>query len=381
MRMGDSQDLDKLEETARSIVQRFRAGLLLNEKNCRQYAIDPLLAALGWNRSSKEEWIEEFPLPDLYDGDRLRWVDYALCDGGYDRPKVFVEAKELGGVTKPKNKDQLFGYGNNRGVPLLVLTDGITWRLYFALGKGLPTEREFDTVHLVEEPDGLPRLINALGRAQVVSGSARRYAEEQQIKRRNAVRARNEIPDVWRKLISGEDMAKALFDKVREYTGLEPLIGDVRAFLNDVAVEESTRRVVQAKSSPLHGVVKSNTNTGRGGKIDKERAREMLRQGMKQSEVARHFSVAPSSVRAMVLKDREREASENAPQTKHTPHAGEPRSAQPSGPAASRKGRIDKDLARQMLRRGATQREVAQHFGVSRSSVSAMVQKEKRRQQ
>lgn len=379
-RMGDSQDLNKLEETARSVVQRFRAGRMLNEQNCRQFAIDPVLSALGWNRSSETEWIEELPLPDLYDGDRLLKVDYALCDGGRDCPMVFVEAKGPDGVTKPKNKDQLFRYGNNRGVPLLVLTDGITWRLYLAMGAGLPTEREFDTVCLTEESDGLARLIKALGRESVISGNAKHYAEGQHRKRRNAAKARDEIPQVWRQLIRSTDMEKMLFDKVTENTGWEPLIEDVRAFLKNrgVGSEESIGKP-SAEYGELKSAAKANANTGRGGKIDKQRAREMLAQGVSQSDVARHFGVAPSSVGAMMRRDRERQAPENVRQPLAS-FADSQRATHPSRLPAGRKGKIDKDLARQMLAQGAAQTDVAHYFGVTPSSVSAMVRKDKRRQ-
>ena len=50
-------------------------GIMTDESKCRQYAIDPMLEALGWDRFSRDEWIPEYKLED---GDRSRWVDYAL---------------------------------------------------------------------------------------------------------------------------------------------------------------------------------------------------------------------------------------------------------------------------------------------------------------
>ena len=375
--MSDSRDLTTLEETARTVVRKFQDGKMTDESKCKHHAINPVLEALGWDRHSTEEWIPEYKLEA---GDRTRRVDYALCDGGPDHPKVFVEAKGPGGVTRPESKDQLFEYGANRGVPILVLTDGDTWRLYFAMGEGTPTEREFDTVRLTEEPDCLPRLMKALGRELVISGGAWSYAVEQQRKRLNAAKARARIPHVWRDLVRSEDITKALFAKVMEDTGWEPLIEDVRTFLKgrSLAMAESIRKA-EVKPDALSDAAKSSASKGHTGKINKERAREMLAQGVTQSEVARHFGVAPSSVGAMVRRDREQQASGSSRQTPaHS--VGNQSTAGFSGRAAVRKGRIDKDLARQMLTHGATQTEVAHYFGVTPSSVSAMVRKDKRHQ-
>jgi len=373
--MSDSHDLSALEDTTRTVVRAFKTGMMTDESKCKQYAIVPVLEALGWDPRSPE-LIPEYKLED---SDGPRWVDYALCEGGPRHPKVFVEAKGPRGVTRPENKDQLFEYGSNQGVPLLVLTDGDTWRLYFAFGEGPPTEREFDTVRLTEEPDGLARLNRALSRDLVISGDARRYAEHQQMKRRYAAKARAEIPRVWRNLVTSEGMVNMLFEKVREDTKWEPLIEDVRAFLKGRggAIGEYIGKA-EVESDGLRSAVQAKASAGRGGTIDKERAREMLAQGMSQSEVARHFRVAPSSVGAMVRRDKELQAPERSRQTS-VPSAGGQRDAQLSGRAPIRNGRIDKHLARQMLARGRSQTEVAHYFGVTPSSVSAMVRKDRQR--
>ena len=359
-----------LEETGKEVVRRFQRGIVTDEAKCRQYAIDPLLEALGWDRSS-DEWIREYKLEG---SDGPRWVDYALCDGGREYPKVFVEAKGPGDkVTRPESEDQLFKYGAHRGVPLLVLTNGETWRLYYAMGEGVPAEREFDTVCVTEDATGLSRLKKVLARQSVLSGDARRYAEEQQEKRRNAAKARGQIPYVWRDLLSSEHMAKALFERVRKDTGREPLFDDVRAFLNDCRTSaEATIREAEAKSrvdaqpraSQRWRTGDTTQATPRQARIDKELAGRMLDSGRTQAEVARHFGVASSSVAAMVRRTKEA--------------AAQRRDSRASPRTTDRQARIDKDLALQMLESGKTQAEVARHFGVKPSSVSAMVRRNKR---
>ena len=103
-----------LEQTLRKVVGRLNSGDLDNEAQVKSAVVLPVLRELGWDDADPNAFKPEFAV------DR-RFVDYALLDHG--NPRVFIEAKHVGAKVG-KGEDQLFGYASNRGVPLLVLTNG-----------------------------------------------------------------------------------------------------------------------------------------------------------------------------------------------------------------------------------------------------------------
>lgn len=81
----------------------------------RSAVIAPLLNALGRDPANPNPWLVEYAVG-------TGKVDDALF-GPNGSALVFAEAKKQGNLSV-KSEDQLFGYANNKGVPLLVLTDG-----------------------------------------------------------------------------------------------------------------------------------------------------------------------------------------------------------------------------------------------------------------
>ena len=70
-------------------------------------------------------------------------------------------------------EEQLFGYASNRGVPLLVLTDGNRWDFYLSMAEGVPSERRFYRLELQLEhkiPEYVDFLDQHLRKRRVVSG-------------------------------------------------------------------------------------------------------------------------------------------------------------------------------------------------------------------
>jgi hypothetical protein len=96
----------------------------LGEQNTKTSAITPILRALGWNVDDWEEVSSEYK--SRAGGNP---VDYALCWKG--EPKLFVEAKGYGeNLDDIKWVEQIISYTSAAGVRWIVLTDGMSWKLY-----------------------------------------------------------------------------------------------------------------------------------------------------------------------------------------------------------------------------------------------------------
>ena len=371
---------EQFHAVAERVVKQFNRGYMTNESECKQYAIEPILQALGWNISLQEECAKEYVLNDQ--GGRVSKVDYALFDGGRDHPRVFVEAKALGKTNKSENQDQLFRYGANRGVPILVLTDGNTWRLYLAMSEGKPDQREFDNISLTAGGECWQRLAGALDRQAVISGQARLNAEDKLWKRREAEKARDKIPDIWRDLVDSDEMVKQLCDKVYDRTGRRPRTEDVKDFLKRriSAAEGSIKsREAEARNrrSQITGEVPNPQQWS--GKIEIRPALEMLAAGKSQKVVGDHFGVS----RSRVYQFKEKYKGQLEELIKN--HEAEARSRQSHNrgkvPRPQRRGgKIDIPTALEMLDDGKTRSDVARYFKVAPSSVSAMVKRHRGRQ-
>ena len=96
----------------------------LGEENTKMSAINPILRALGWD---VEDW-EEVSL-EYKPRTGGNPVDYALRWN--NTPQLFVEAKGYGeNLDDIKWVEQCISYTNAAGVRWIVLTDGMSWKLY-----------------------------------------------------------------------------------------------------------------------------------------------------------------------------------------------------------------------------------------------------------
>lgn len=238
-----------LDSILRTVVSRLNSGRLDNEAQVKSAVVLPVLRCLGWDDADPDAFKPEFAV------DR-RFVDYALLDQG--KPRVFIEAKHVG-ARVGTGEEQLFGYASNKGVPLLVLTNGWHWDFYLSMAEGLPADRCFYRLdlHLQDKTSDYAAFLEShLRKARVVSGDARRSAEELLQNGRKLARARAAIPDAWRALIAGPDemLRDLLSETVESECGTRPGLGDVDAFLTSLqpgGQEVRPRR--PPPSSPIGG--------------------------------------------------------------------------------------------------------------------------------
>ena len=240
-----------IEQTLRTIAGHLRSGHLGNEAQVKQSVIVPVLRALDWDDTDPEVLKPEYSA-----GRGL--VDYALLDSG--RPLIFIEAKRIGYVDAG-GEEQLFGYASNRGIPLLVLTDGNRWDFYLSMAEGIPAERRFYRLELQLErkiPEYIDFLREHLRRDRVVSGQARISAEKRHASNRERARARRVIPSVWRTLLNEPDetLRDLLAETVESECGTKPELEDVETFLRNLPslspLPEPDPRQPPHDPKPLH---------------------------------------------------------------------------------------------------------------------------------
>lgn len=283
-----------LEQVLKVSLDNLESGDLGNEAQIKSAVILPILDELGWKSSIPNEFKVEFEIPDAQTPNKKRWVDYALgtLPSNNPRPLVFVEAKNAGRVDT-RGEEQLFSYAVNRGVPLLVLTDGTIWNFYLSMASGLPHERCFYRMEL-KLREKIPEYVESFQRYllkdNVFSGQSRLEAEKKLNRDREQEVARNAIASCWDALLRGADpvLCDALVKAVTEKCGIKPDPDLVEAFLRGLPVPQMHDGQVGNK----HREVKPNPDKE---SIDNLTV-EMWRNGKTYKEIAEALGVTASSV-------------------------------------------------------------------------------------
>ena len=215
-----------LEDEVKEAIERLRTGQLNSEEQVKLAVILPILRQLGWDEKDSKAFRPEFPVDN-------RKVDIALLDRG--RPRVFVEAKRPGGIDASA-ETQLFEYASNKGIPILVLTDGHIWDFYLSMAEGEPGERKFGRIELRGgEKAGkcVSFLLKHLARDRVLSGEARREAEARLEKKRQRELATQAIPGAWESVLreSNDALCNLVAEQVERECGGRPGRDEIRRFL------------------------------------------------------------------------------------------------------------------------------------------------------
>ncbi len=224
-----------LEQQLKTAVLDLHNHRFDREEAIKQYIIEPILRTLGWDIHDRHLVWREYPT----DGKR---VDYALLQG--EQPVVFIETKEIGKADDPKSRKQLFGYAADKGIPILLLTDGSLWEFYAGMGSGVWQERCFrrltldDYQYLSEYAEFF---MEHLGRKAILSGKAVASAS-------SILSTKREMPDLWRTLLKEPDpqLSELLTSKVEKRCGVRPRADVVGAFLKeraDAALKEFSQGI------------------------------------------------------------------------------------------------------------------------------------------
>lgn len=222
---------EALTTTIADIRDRLRRGEFPDEAKVSQGIVMRVLNDLDWPVFDTTVVTREYSIQG-------RRVDYALI-GKFRTPSVLLEVKRVGNIEV--GEEQLFAYAFRQGTPIIVLTDGRSWRLYLTTGEGVFEDRRFAAVDLVEgDPEqGASTLRRYLSREAVLDGQARKRAEADLDSRWRQRKAEEALPSVWRRL--AEDRGGALVElvrsRVRDECGIAPSAESVVRFLRDAPTE------------------------------------------------------------------------------------------------------------------------------------------------
>lgn len=115
----------------------------INEAQTKKWLIEPFFEILGWDFSNPEEVIPE---DDDMAGKRC---DYNFCINS--KSKFLVEAKPLNNsLDDNKMIFEKLNYCSNTGIPILIITNGDLYKIYYAELKGVGNDKLLDEFSLSE---------------------------------------------------------------------------------------------------------------------------------------------------------------------------------------------------------------------------------------
>lgn len=136
-----NQKMDNLK-TKISILKKKN----INEAQTKEWLIKPFFELLGWDFSNPDEIIPE---DDDMAGKRC---DYNFCIGSVS--KFLVEAKPLNNnLDDNKMIFEKLNYCSNTAIPILIITNGELYRIYYAELKGVGNDKLLDEFCLSKEYD------------------------------------------------------------------------------------------------------------------------------------------------------------------------------------------------------------------------------------
>ena len=205
----------------------LRSGRLANEAAVSSGVVVPILDGLGWPAFDPSVVAPEY-------GVGKRRVDFALLTNG--TPAVFVEVKQPGLADGADR--QLFEYAFHEGVPIAILTDGVTWHVYLPAMQGSYDERRVYLLDLLERDpnESADRLERYLGRGAVESGEAFERARKDYQRAKQRKGAAEAVPQAWANLLADPEAPVAAFlaGEVERVSGFEADPKDLRAFLSSL---------------------------------------------------------------------------------------------------------------------------------------------------
>ena len=187
-----------------------------NEQAAKFSAILPVLRAVGWTDTNWNQVRFEHPVGPKAGGR----VDIALV--GPQHEVALIEAKAPGQDLN-KHVDQVIRYAFFQGADICVLTTGLEWWFYLPREKGLPEQRKFLTLRIMDDRvEQLAEDIRTfLGRENLIDGRAGRKAKQVLEARHLAARMNIELPKVWLAMLQEPDPALVELVRKRAYEKLD----------------------------------------------------------------------------------------------------------------------------------------------------------------
>ena len=215
-----------LEEAIADIVEKLRGGAFPNEQSVSQGIVLRILSDLHWDVFEPSVVWPEYATAS---GGR---ADFALCEPR-SKPKVLIEVKQPGKAEGGVR--QSLEYAFHTGVPFVVLTDGQTWSFYLPAEPGDYEDRRVFKLDLYEHSAQRSAVVleGYLHWERVASGKALEDARTEHRSKARRARARQAIPDAWKRLVEQRDelLIELVGDAVESKEGVRPEDGDLVQFL------------------------------------------------------------------------------------------------------------------------------------------------------
>ena len=128
-------DLKEVIEMLQGIINTHHDYLFKKEARTRLVLINPLLQALGWEVSNPAAVQIEYQV-------KTKRADYVLIPERRDEPIAVIEAKGLGNPLEDDETAQAHIYANQAGIDYMIVTDGDTWKMFKAYGRGVLEDRQ-----------------------------------------------------------------------------------------------------------------------------------------------------------------------------------------------------------------------------------------------
>lgn len=205
--------------------EKLERGVLVNENAVTNGVILPILQVLGWDVFDTQVVAPQYPA----EGGR---ADLALCCWP-NKPAVLIEVKQAG---REKGAErQLFRYAFERGIPMVVLSNGQEWSIYLPGEPGHYEERRVCKLDFLEREaeDLATSLMRYLSYDGTKSGDALKNARTDYAGVSRTREIARQLPAAWRQLLERPDdlLVDLLTEKVEDICGYRPDPDAVAHFL------------------------------------------------------------------------------------------------------------------------------------------------------
>lgn len=206
-------------------IQKNQDILIYDEASTKQAVVLPILSKLSWDLFNRDEVYPEFST----EGKR---VDYSLRIMNLN--KVFIEVKRIN-IDLESHTRQLLNYSFQEGVPLAILTNGITWWFYLPLNELNWEQRKFLTIELLQQDaeEIATRFAEFLLKENISSGKSIESALKIFKGKQRLLKIQETLPKAWNKILDEPDelFMELISDATEKLCGYKPNEETVNSFI------------------------------------------------------------------------------------------------------------------------------------------------------
>ena len=214
-----------------------------DEASTKQAIVLRLLSFLGWDIFNVEEVYPDYSANSSN-------LSYALRIRNTN--KVFIEVKRVHSKLDNYQKS-LINLASREGVPLAVLTNGITWWFYLISANGSWQRKWFYSIDLLKQkPDTfVPNLMDLLTKTKIAKGQSVKAAKSLFQRKRQKLAA-NFLPEAWNQLISQPNkiFVELLSDQTEKLSRYKVDAKSIQQFLDKHMDKWLIKRVAGTGAAP-----------------------------------------------------------------------------------------------------------------------------------